>query len=360
MAQLKKVLIMAGGTGGHVFPGLAVAKQLHNQGVEVHWLGTQKGMESRLVPQAGFPIHFISIGGLRGKKMKDILLAPFRLVLAITQALRIIHRLKPDVVLGMGGFASGPGGVAAWVLRRSLVIHEQNAKAGLTNKWLAHLAVKVLEGFPDTFSYRKKIITTGNPIRTEIAVLPSPESRFQGRHDRLRLLVVGGSLGAAAFNELVPNVLARLPQGERPAVYHQTGEKQWDKTREMYETCGVAANVVPFIADMSEAYAWADIVLCRAGALTIAELCAAGLGAILVPYPYAVDDHQTANANYMVKHDAAMLIQQTALTEEALLNLIKQLSASPETRMKMAQAAHQLRRVDATTKVLKVCEEIAS
>jgi len=358
MGKLQKVLIMAGGTGGHVFPGLAVAKQLREQGIEVHWLGTRKGLESRLVPEAGFPIDFISIGGLRGKGAKDLLLAPLRLLMAIIQSLRVIHRLKPDVVLGMGGFVSGPGGIATWLLRHPLVIHEQNAKAGLTNKWLACVAVKVLEGFPGTFSSRNKIVTTGNPVRVEIAQLPSPASRFQGRNNPLRLLVVGGSLGAAAFNELVPRALAKLSEGERPAVYHQTGERHLENTLKAYETAGVKADVVPFITDIDKAYAWADIVLCRAGALTVAELCAAGLGAILVPYPYAVDDHQTANANYLVKHNAAMLIQQTVLTEDGLAAIVKQLSESPAERLAMALAAYQLRQIDATNKVLEICGEI--
>lgn len=358
MTKLRKVIIMAGGTGGHVFPGLAVARQLREQGVEVHWLGTRKGLESRLVPEAGLPLHFISISGLRGKGFKDILLAPFRLLLAITQSLRIIHRLKPDVVLGMGGFVSGPGGISSWLLGRPLVVHEQNARAGLTNKWLAHIAARVLEGFPDTFPSQKKIITTGNPVRREIAELPSPDSRFQGRDQTLRLLVVGGSLGAHAINDLLPKALAKLAVGDRPSVYHQTGEKHFEQTVKAYEAAGVTAKVVPFIADMSDAYAWADIILCRAGALTVSELCAAGLGAILVPYPYAVDDHQTANANYLVKHKAALLVQQSALTEDNLADMIKQLSVSPAKRIDMARAAYELRKTDATTKVLEICGEI--
>jgi UDP-N-acetylglucosamine--N-acetylmuramyl-(pentapeptide) pyrophosphoryl-undecaprenol N-acetylglucosamine transferase len=358
MRNLKKVLIMAGGTGGHVFPGLAVARMLKEQGIEVHWLGTQKGLEARLVSEAGFPIHFISISGIRGKGIKNLMFAPFRLVWAVGQALRIIHRLKPDVVLGMGGFVSGPGGIASWLLRRPLMIHEQNAKVGLTNQWLARIAAKVLEGFPDTFLQRQKIVTTGNPVRVEIARLPAPNSRDPHRHSPLHLLVVGGSLGAAAINELVPSALAKLPVSERYSVYHQTGERHLESTVKAYAAAGVEARVSAFIADMDQAYAWADIVLCRAGALTIAELCAAGLASILVPYPHAVDDHQTANANYLVKHNAAMLIQQDVLTEDGLANLLKQLSASPEQRTAMAQAAYGLRRVDATKKVFEICGEI--
>jgi UDP-N-acetylglucosamine--N-acetylmuramyl-(pentapeptide) pyrophosphoryl-undecaprenol N-acetylglucosamine transferase len=360
MSKLKKVLIMAGGTGGHIFPGLAVAKLLRSQQVEVHWLGTHKGLEARVIPEAGFPLHFISINGLRGKGIKDLLLAPFRLCHAIYQSLQIIRQVKPDVILGMGGFVSGPGGIASWLLRCPLVIHEQNAKIGLTNRWLAHVATKTLEGFPNVFPLRQKAVTTGNPVRMEIAMVASPEQRFAGRKPPLCLLVLGGSLGAAAINDLIPLALAKIPSAERPQVYHQTGEKHFDKTLQAYQVAGVTANVVPFITEMDQAYAWADVVLCRAGALTIAELCAAGLGAILVPYPYAVDDHQTANADYLVKHQAAVLVSQTALTENRLIELLQQLSASPERREAMAQAAYRLRRVEATNEILTICEEICS
>lgn len=358
MGNFKKVLIMAGGTGGHVFPGLAVARMLKEQGIEVHWLGTRKGLEARLVSEAGFPIEFISISGLRGKGLKDILLMPFRLSWSILQSLSIIRRLKPDVVIGMGGFVSGPGGIASWILRRPLIIHEQNAKVGLTNKWLAQIAAKVLEGFPDTFLKRQKIVTTGNPVRVEIARLPSPESRGQNRNRPLHLLVVGGSLGAAAINNLLPRALSKLSERESFSVYHQTGERHLESTVEAYAKAGVEARVTAFIADMHQAYAWADIVVCRAGALTIAELCAAGLASILVPYPYAVDDHQTANANYLVKNNAAVLIQEAVLTEDGLAALLRQLSDSPVKRAAMAQAAYQLRHVDATKKVFEICGEI--
>jgi UDP-N-acetylglucosamine--N-acetylmuramyl-(pentapeptide) pyrophosphoryl-undecaprenol N-acetylglucosamine transferase len=358
MSKLKKVLIMAGGTGGHIFPGLAVARLLREQNIDVHWLGTEKGLEARLVPEAQFPLHFISISGLRGKGIKAILLAPFRLCRAVFQAMKIIRSVKPDVVIGMGGFVSGPGGVASWLLRRPLIIHEQNAKAGLTNKWLSRIASKVLEGFPDTFNQHQKIVTTGNPVRIEIALLPAPDTRTSRPAKPLHLLALGGSLGAAAINELLPRALARLPLADRPLVYHQTGERHAETTMHAYKEAGVVAEVVPFISDMSQAYAWADIVLCRAGASTIAELCAAGLASILVPYPYAVDDHQTANANYLVKHNAAVLIQQAVLTEESLAALLNELSAAPAQRTAMANAAYQLRKLDATKKVFEICGEI--
>jgi UDP-N-acetylglucosamine--N-acetylmuramyl-(pentapeptide) pyrophosphoryl-undecaprenol N-acetylglucosamine transferase len=358
MAGLKKVLIMAGGTGGHVFPGLAVAKLLQEKGVEVHWLGTRTGIEARLVSEAGFPIHFISIKGLRGKGIKGVLLAPLRLIYAITQALGIIRRLQPDVVLGMGGFVSGPGGISSWLLRRPLIIHEQNARAGLTNKWLARIATRVLEGFPNTFADSKKVIATGNPVRTEISNLPAPQYRLAGREKPLRLLVVGGSLGAAAINALVPRALAKLSAQYRLDVYHQTGEHHFESAKQSYKAAGIEARVTPFISDMGQAYEWADIVLCRAGALTIAELCAVGQTAILVPYPHAVDDHQTANGNFLVKNKAALLVQQAELTEDGLATMLKQLSDSPAERAAMAQAAYQLRQIDATNKVLEICGEI--
>ncbi|MES2218351.1 MAG: undecaprenyldiphospho-muramoylpentapeptide beta-N-acetylglucosaminyltransferase [Pseudomonadota bacterium] len=360
MGKLKKVLIMAGGTGGHVFPGLAVARELQQQGITVAWLGTAQGLEARVVPEAGIPLHLITITGVRGKGLKQLLSAPWRLMKAIAQASIVIKHFKPDIVLGMGGFVSGPGGIASWLLSYPLVIHEQNAKPGMTNKWLALVAAKVLEGFPNTFKTRTKIITTGNPVRKEITVLPPPIQRFADRSKPLRLLVIGGSLGAASFNELVPKAIAMLPLNERPEVMHQAGDKHAASTQQNYANVNVAATVQPFIADMGNAYAWADVVLCRAGALTIAELCAAGLGAILIPYPYAVDDHQTANANYLVKNAAAMLIQQTELTAERLATIIKELSTSPAKRTAMAQAAYQLRKIDATNKVLKICSEVCN
>jgi UDP-N-acetylglucosamine--N-acetylmuramyl-(pentapeptide) pyrophosphoryl-undecaprenol N-acetylglucosamine transferase len=358
MAKLKKVLIMAGGTGGHIFPGLAVAELLREENIEVHWLGTQKGLESRLVSEAQFPLHFINISGLRGKGVKALFLAPFRLLRAISQAVQVIKSVNPDIVIGMGGFVSGPGGIASWLLRCPLIIHEQNAKAGLTNKWLARIASKVLEGFPDTFDQGHKIITTGNPVRIEIAQLPSRDGRSVEMGTPLNLLVLGGSLGAAAINELLPRALAQIPDYARPKVYHQTGEKHLETTVQAYQAAGVEARVTAFIADMGQAYEWADIVLCRAGASTIAELCAAGLASILVPYPYAVDDHQTANANYLVKHQAAVLIQQAVLTEEMLARILNEMSSAPARREAMGMAAYQLRKLDATKKVYEICGEI--
>ncbi|HSW68804.1 MAG TPA: undecaprenyldiphospho-muramoylpentapeptide beta-N-acetylglucosaminyltransferase [Gammaproteobacteria bacterium] len=355
MSQLKRILIMAGGTGGHIFPGLAIAKRLLSENIEVQWLGTQTGLEAKLVPDAGIPIHFITINGVRGKGIKDILLAPPRLLIAIFQAARIIRQFKPDIVLGMGGFVSGPGGIACWLLGRPLIIHEQNAKPGTTNKWLAKIAKKVLEGFPNTFLKRQNVVTVGNPIRTEIIDMNVPE---RGVKDKRTLLVIGGSLGALAINKLLPRTLALLPEFMRPEVYHQTGEKHYSDTQAAYQQAGVSAKIVPFIKEMHEAYAWADIVLCRSGALTIAELCAAGVGAILVPFPHAIGDHQTANANFMVKEGAALLIQQSALTADKLVDILQEFIELPERCQAMAKAAYQLRRADAADKILSICQDV--
>lgn len=358
MNHLKRVLIMAGGTGGHVFPGLALAKYLRDKGVEVHWLGTRQGLEARLVPQAQIPLHLISIGGVRGKNLKTLLLAPFRIMKALVQSLNILFRLKPNVVIGMGGFVSGPGGVASWLLGCPLVIHEQNAKAGLTNQWLKHFSKKVLTGFPEVFSLRTQAAAVGNPVRAEIANLPPPRERLGKTAKKLKLLVFGGSLGAQAINQIVPSVIKNFAENERPEIYHQTGDKLYEETCRAYRDAGVQAKLVPFIADMHEAYAWADLVLCRAGALTVAELCAAGLGSILVPYPHAVDDHQTANASHLVKQGAAILIQQRDLTEAGLSKVLQDLQAAPEKCLAMAEAAYALRKVNVPEKIFAIFETL--
>jgi len=358
MPKLARVLIMAGGTGGHIFPGLAIAKQLGEQGIEVNWLGTRQGPEAQWVPDAGIPIHFISISGFRGKGLKDQLLTPWRIMMALLQSSRIIWRLKPDVVIGMGGFVSGPGGIACWLLGTKLVIHEQNAKPGSTNKWLAKIANKILEAFPNTFIHRRNVYTVGNPVRAEILRVPPPAQRFNHLEQVKHLLVLGGSLGAQAINVLLPKALAQLPEAIRPSVLHQTGEKHLADTRKAYENAGIKAEIVPFIVEMDKAYAWADVVLCRAGALTIAELCAVGLGAILVPFPYAIDDHQTANARFMADKQAAMMVQQAALTEDNLAKMLEKIGGSGEQCIAMAEAAYALRQVDATEKIITVCKEI--
>ena len=357
--SLRRVLIMAGGTGGHVFPGLALAHYLRTKNIDIHWLGTKQGLEAQLVPEAHLPLHCISISGLRGKGIMTLLKAPIMLVIAFIQSCRILYRIQPDVVIGLGGFASGPGGLASYFMRYPFIIHEQNAKAGFTNKTLAHFSNKILEGFPAAFQSRANVIVIGNPIRCEIETLPPPQERFYKRSLPLRLLVLGGSLGAQAINEIVPKMLMRLAPEERPEVWHQTGKKHFYLTKEAYFSSKLQVNLVPFIEDMAKAYAWADMVLCRAGALTVAELCAVGLGAIFVPYPYAVDDHQTANANYMVKHHAALCIQQSELTDVRLAAILKELAYAPDRRLAMAKAAYQLRFIDVSEKIFAIlCAEV--
>lgn len=359
LSQLKRVLIMAGGTGGHVFPGLALAASLRARGVEVHWLGTEKGLESRLVPAKGLPLHVVSIGGLRGKGIQTLLAAPFRLLKALYQSRQIIRRIQPDVIVGMGGFVSGPGGMAGWMSRYPLVIHEQNAKAGLTNQLLSRVAKRVLAGFPGAFKANGKVIVMGNPVRVDIESLPLPETRFaEAGGRRLRLLVLGGSLGAKALNEMVPKALALLSDEERPDVLHQCGDKHADETRNLYKSMHLDVKVQPFIEDMASAYSWADVVLCRAGALTVAELCAAGIGALLVPYPFAVDDHQTANADFMVKQHAAVCIQQADLNETCLVEWIRELNDAPDKRLAMANAARKLRYSHVAEKMADVLNDV--
>lgn len=358
MKKPQRVLIMAGGTGGHVFPGLAVAACLREHQVDVHWLGTSQGLEARLVPEANIPLHLINIGGLRGKGVKTMLAAPVKISGAVMQALRILQQVNPDVVIGLGGFASGPGGIASWLARRPLIIHEQNARAGMTNRILARVAARVLEGFPDAFKPRAKVIAVGNPVRPEIARLPPPEVRLDPVRTPFRLLVLGGSLGAQALNEVVPRALARLAPAERPEILHQTGEKHFDSAKTAYESMGISANLHPFIKDMANAYAWADMVLCRAGALTVAELCAAGLGAILVPFPHAVDDHQTANAAFMVENHAALCVQQRDLTDSRLAEILQDFNRSPGKRLAMAQAAYELRKVNVAENIYAICQEV--
>ncbi|HEY9199571.1 MAG TPA: undecaprenyldiphospho-muramoylpentapeptide beta-N-acetylglucosaminyltransferase, partial [Gammaproteobacteria bacterium] len=307
------VLIMAGGTGGHVFPALAVADELRRAGQPVLWLGTQEGLEAKVVPAAGLPVAWIRVRGLRGKGLLRLLSAPFMLAGALWQAGSVLLRARPRAVLGMGGFVTGPGGFMAWLLRRPLLIHEQNSVAGLTNRLLAPLAGRVLEAFPGSLPARVHPVHTGNPVRGAITEVVPPRERFAARSGRTRLLVLGGSLGAQALNEILPQALALLPSGQRPEVRHQAGMKLIDAARAAYRRAGVEAQVDAFVDDMAAAYAWADLVVCRAGALTIAELTAVGVGAILVPYPHAVDDHQTGNARYLVNAGAALLIPQSEL-----------------------------------------------
>lgn len=350
------VLIMAGGTGGHVFPALAVAEELLRRGVRVHWLGTARGIEADLVPRAGIPLHLVQVSGLRGKGWRQLVAAPLQLARALLQSLRLVRRLRPDAVLGLGGFASGPGGLAAWLLRTPLLIHEQNAIAGSTNRLLAPLARKVLLGYPDALD-AEAVTWVGNPVRTPIASLPAPDKRWQTREGPLRLLVLGGSLGARPINEVVPAALAQLPAELRPEVWHQTGRDHADAVAAHYAELGIAARVEPFIEAMDSAYGWADLALCRAGALTVAELAAAGLGALLVPLPHAIDDHQTHNALWLVEQGAGRLLPQSELTPERLARELQGLAQKPQQLLAWARAARAVARTDAARDVAEQCLE---
>jgi len=349
------VLIMAGGTGGHIFPALAVADVLRRRGVSVVWLGVPGSMESRLVPKNGFPIEWVRVAGIRGKGAMAWALAPVRVMKAVLQALKVMRRLRPRSVLGAGGYVSGPGGVAAWLLRVPLLIHEQNAAPGMTNRWLARLANQVLQAFPGSFPAARAAQTVGNPVRAEIAALPAPEVRFTGREARSRLLVFGGSQGAQRLNAVLPLALARLKPEQRPQVRHQAGERGVAAARAAYQAAQVEAEVSAFIDDMAQAYAWADFAVCRAGAMTVAELQAAGLGAVFVPFALATDDHQTKNAEIMVRSGAARIIQERDLTAESLGDAIAALSADRGLTLRMALASRAARVVDAADRVADLC-----
>ena len=352
------ILIMAGGTGGHVFPALALARRLREQSVEVVWMGTRRGIEARLVPAEGIAIEWLAVGGLRGKGLSTLLAAPWRLSVALWQALRVMWRRRPAVVVGLGGFVTGPGGMAAWLTRRPLVIHEQNAIAGFTNRCLAHLAREVLEAFPGSFDAGVRTVTIGNPVRREITAVPKPAERLTGRHGPVHLLIIGGSQGAVRLNTVVPHALSHVA-GIRFEVRHQAGERWAEACREGYASAGVPAQVTAFIDDMAEAYAWADLVICRSGALTVSELASAGVGAVLVPFPAAVDDHQTYNARYLVREGAAVLIPDGELTAERLAAELERLCADRTRLLSMAERARALARPDATERLASACLELS-
>ena len=361
----RPILIMAGGTGGHVFPALALARLLRARSYEVVWLGTQRGLEARVVPADRLPIEFLSVGGLRGKGLTTLLAAPFRLTVALSQALRVMWRHRPVVVVGLGGFVTGPGGVAAWLTRRPLLIHEQNAVAGFTNRCLSHLAREVLEAFPGSFGKGVKTRAIGNPVRQDISAIAPPAQRFADRTGPIRVLVIGGSLGAVRLNGVVPQALARLKQLAPPDipaidVRHQAGERWIEAGRQSYATAGVRADVRPFIEDMAEAYSWADLVICRSGALTVSELAAAGVGAVLVPFPAAVDDHQTHNAQYLVKEGAAVLIADRDLTAERLCDELQRLCAGRGKLLAMAERARKLAMPQAAEELARACLDMAA
>ncbi|MEM7504671.1 MAG: undecaprenyldiphospho-muramoylpentapeptide beta-N-acetylglucosaminyltransferase [Pseudomonadota bacterium] len=353
------IMVMAGGTGGHVYPALAVAEEIERRSFDVVWLGTRRGLEARVVPQAGIDIEWVSVQGLRGKHWMTLLLAPFRLCYALFQSLFIVARHRPAAVVGMGGFASGPGGLAAWLLRRPLIIHEQNAVAGLTNRLLARLARVVLQAFPGSFSPARRAETVGNPVRPAIASIAEPEQRLADRSGQLRLLVLGGSQGARALNLQVPQALALLPAEQRPLVRHQSGSRTADEARSAYAEAGVSAELPTFIDDMAAAYAWADLVVCRSGALTVAELAAAGLPAILIPFPGAVDDHQTANAQPMVSGGAAIVLQESDLSASSLASVLAEWLSDRVRLAERASAARALAHPDALLRIADACLQTA-
>ncbi|MUV13800.1 undecaprenyldiphospho-muramoylpentapeptide beta-N-acetylglucosaminyltransferase [Lysobacter sp. HX-5-24] len=359
MTAPARVMILAGGTGGHIFPGLAVARALRARGAEVTWLGADGQMETRLVPQHDVPIDTIAVKGLRGKGIATLLGAPVRVLNAVRGAARVIAQRRPRAVISFGGYAAGPGGVAARLAGIPLIVHEQNRAPGFTNRVLSRMARRVLTGFPNTFANSVIAEVVGNPVREEIAAVQPPQLRMARGNGRMRLLVLGGSQGARALNMAVPKALQAIndPMIE---VRHQCGEKLRADADAAYAQAGIAARVEPFIADMADAYAWADIVVCRAGALTLAELCAAGVGSVLVPFPQAVDDHQTRNAEYLVERGAAVLLPQNDQLADQLRNVLIDLRANPVRRSAMAEAARAIARPDAAARVAQiVLEEIA-
>jgi len=349
------VLIMAGGTGGHVFPALAVADCLRDSGFNVEWLGTHRGIESRVVPAANIPIHYILASGLRGKNILNSLRALVMFTVAFFQSAAVIFRVRPVCVLGMGGFVSAPGGLASWLLRKYLVIHEQNAVAGTSNKMLSKLARRVLLGYPIELGGEKSEFV-GNPIRGDISALLDPKTRFENR-DRLRLLVIGGSQGSRPINECLPKALAAIPVAHRPLVWHQAGSAHIDVVRDCYGSLDVDVKAEAFIEDMAEAYQWADLVLCRSGALTVAELSAVGIASILVPLPYAIDDHQTANAKWLTDNGAGILMRESDMSVASVSELLESLSGDRDRLLEMAVAARRLSKNKSAQRVADICVE---
>ncbi|QDX81425.1 undecaprenyldiphospho-muramoylpentapeptide beta-N-acetylglucosaminyltransferase [Denitratisoma sp. DHT3] len=350
---MKTILIMAGGTGGHIMPGLAVADHLRSLGWRVVWMGNAEGMEGRLIPERGFETAWVKFSALRGKGLARKLLLPFNLIAACWQALREMRRVQPDVVLGLGGYITFPGGLVAALSGRPLILHEQNSLAGLANRVLARLATRVLTGFPDVLPRGEWV---GNPVRPEISRLAPPQERLPQHGGPLRLLVLGGSLGAQVLNQTLPAGLALIPLQERPEVWHQSGERHIEALRASYAQAGVEARLTPFIADMAEAYAWADLVICRAGALTVAELATVGVASVLVPFPHAVDDHQTANARFLSQVGAAVLLPQDQLRPETIALLR---NYSRDQLLEMAARARDLAKPEATVTVARACMEQA-
>ncbi len=353
------LMVMAGGTGGHVIPGLAVAEQLRAQGWRVVWLGNPSGMEARLTERAGIPMRPLVFSGLRGKGLRSLLWMPLRLIRAFVQAIAALRAEKPNVVLGMGGYVAFPGGMMASLLGRPLLIHEQNSVAGLTNRVLAKLADQVFEAFPGSFgpTQANRVMWVGNPVREVILDLPPPDQRYRQRRGPLRLLVLGGSLGAQAINELLPKALALISRANRPSVLHQAGEKHLEALQKAYQQVDVAAQLEAFIGDMAQAYAEADLVIARAGAMTVSEVAAAGVAALFIPFPHAVDDHQTGNAQFLVQAQAAWCFQQDRFSAEQLADLLQALDR--QRLLHMAQAARKAAKPEALEVLVRACKEAA-
>jgi UDP-N-acetylglucosamine--N-acetylmuramyl-(pentapeptide) pyrophosphoryl-undecaprenol N-acetylglucosamine transferase len=353
----KKVMLMAGGTGGHVIPALSLADQFRAEGLDVEWLGSPQGIENRLVPAAGIPLNCIEVVGLRGKGLLRKLVAPLLILRAVQQAMTILRRFKPDFVVGLGGFASGPGGIAARVLGIPVYIHEQNAVAGMTNRWLSKIARQTYAAFPGAFSATVGAEVVGNPVRESLLSIPD-KTYFDEKYDaKLRVLVIGGSLGAQVFNERMPDALALMTQDQRPDVWHQTGKGKLEATQARYKSLDVSVKSQEFIDDMTGAFDWADLVVCRAGALTVSELAAAGRASVLVPLPIAVDDHQTANARFLVEADAGILLPQKEMGTQVLADLLQQLASDPKKVLAMGKNARRVARPLATEAVVQGCLE---
>jgi len=348
---------MAGGTGGHIFPGLAVADGLRAAGWRVHWLGAPGSMEAQLVPPRGYAFESVAFGGVRGKGMTTLMVLPLKLLRAFWQSLQVLRRVKPNVLVGMGGYITFPGALMGVATGRPLVLHEQNSVAGMANKVLAGFAARVFTAFPGVLAKARQVRWIGNPLREPFLHQPPPAERFAGRSGPLRLLVVSGSLGAKALNDIVPQALALLPAGQRPRVTHQSGSKQIEALRANYAAAGVEAECVPFIDDMAQAYADADLVICRAGATTVSELAAVGAAALFVPFPHAVDDHQTANARFLVDQGAGSLIQQSDLTPGKLADVLQKTERSA--LVMQGQNAKKMQKIDAVGEIVKACEELA-
>ena len=351
----KTALIMAGGTGGHIFPGLAVAHALRDKGWRVHWLGAPGSMESRLVPPQGFALEVIDFSGVRGKGLRSLLLLPMRLLRALVQSVQVMRKVRPQVVVGLGGYISFPGGLVAALLRKPLVLHEQNSVAGMANKVLARVSSRIFTAFPQVLAQGSWV---GNPLRSNFLTQANPQVRFAGRAGPLRLLVVGGSLGATALNSVVPQALALMTPALRPVVTHQSGEKQIDTLRAHYAAAGVEATLTPFIDDTAQAFADADLVLCRAGASTVTEIAAVGAAAVFVPFPSAVDDHQTHNARFLVDQQAAWLLPQSELSPQGLANWLQKIDRAA--LLERALKAKTCQKTGATDAVVAACEELCA